>query len=156
MTKVSKIVVRIGGISIEWILIAFILFAFFIRTSIVQTYLAQKATAYLSKELKTTVYHTNFHSFGYSNRVQWLTSNMTDVKFINIYKFIPERNLSRGIARKIIDEKKDENYVCKNYGFRKFDLNDPIAFEMAKVEKFNRKKKEMMEFIEKTIYKLQK
>ncbi|MEY4521881.1 MAG: hypothetical protein RIT10_1066, partial [Bacteroidota bacterium] len=55
MTKVSKIVVRIGGISIEWILIAFILFAFFIRTSAVQTYLAQKATAYLSKELKTTV-----------------------------------------------------------------------------------------------------
>jgi hypothetical protein len=31
------------------------LFAFFIRTSVVQTYLAQKATAYLSKELKTTV-----------------------------------------------------------------------------------------------------
>jgi hypothetical protein len=55
MTKVSKIVVRIGGISIEWMLIAFILFAFFIRTSVVQTYLAQKATAYLSKELKTTV-----------------------------------------------------------------------------------------------------
>lgn len=55
MTKVSKIVVRIGGISIEWILIAFILFAFFIRTSAVQTFLAQKATAYLSKELKTTV-----------------------------------------------------------------------------------------------------
>ena len=60
------------------------------------------------------------------------------------------------LKKQIIDEKKDENYVFKNYGFRKFDLNDPIAFEMAKVEKFNRKKKEMMEFIEKTIYKLQK
>ncbi|MBP6091411.1 MAG: translocation/assembly module TamB domain-containing protein, partial [Crocinitomicaceae bacterium] len=55
MTKVSKIAIRIGGISIEWMLIVTILFAFFIRTSVVQTFLAQKATAYLSKELNTKV-----------------------------------------------------------------------------------------------------
>ena len=55
MTKVSKIAIRIIGISIEWLLVAIILFAFFIRTSSVQTFLAQKATAYLSKELNTTV-----------------------------------------------------------------------------------------------------
>lgn len=54
MTKVFKIIGRILGISIEWILIALILFAFAIRTSPVQTYLAQKATAFLSKELGTT------------------------------------------------------------------------------------------------------
>ncbi len=54
MTKVFKIIGRILGISIEWILIALILFAFGIRTSPVQTYLAQKATEFLSKELGTT------------------------------------------------------------------------------------------------------
>lgn len=54
MTKVFKIIGRILGISIEWILIALILFAFAIRTSPVQTYLAQKATAFLSNELGTT------------------------------------------------------------------------------------------------------
>lgn len=40
---------------IEWLLIFVILFAFLIRTSAVQTYLAEKATDFLSKELKTEV-----------------------------------------------------------------------------------------------------
>lgn len=56
MTKVFKILARILGISLEWILIVIIFFAFLIRTSYVQTYLAQKATTYLSKELNTKIH----------------------------------------------------------------------------------------------------
>lgn len=55
MTKVFKILGRILGISLEWILILITVFAFVIRTSTVQTYIAQKATEYLSKELQTTI-----------------------------------------------------------------------------------------------------
>ena len=55
MTKLLKISGQIIGISFEWILIFIIYFCFFIRTSQVQTYLAQIATSYLSKELKTDI-----------------------------------------------------------------------------------------------------
>ena len=55
MTKVMKIIGRIIGISLEWILIFLLFFFFFIRTSTVQTYLAQIATDYLSKELKAEI-----------------------------------------------------------------------------------------------------
>jgi hypothetical protein len=51
MTKVLKIIGRITGILLEWLLIVFFLFAFFIRTSTFQTYLAKVATTYLSNEL---------------------------------------------------------------------------------------------------------
>ena len=51
MTKVLKIIGRITGILLEWLLIIFFLFAFFIRTSTFQTYLAKVATTYLSNEL---------------------------------------------------------------------------------------------------------
>lgn len=53
MTKIIKIIGRIVGISLEWILISILFFAFAIRTSPVQTYLANIATDFLSKELKT-------------------------------------------------------------------------------------------------------
>ena len=55
MAKILKILGRIVGISIEWILIFITVLAFAIRTSPVQTYLAKIATDYLSKELKTTM-----------------------------------------------------------------------------------------------------
>ncbi len=55
MTKLLKILGRIIGISLEWILIFIISFCFFIRTSQVQTYLAKIATNYLSTELKTEI-----------------------------------------------------------------------------------------------------
>lgn len=55
MTKLLKISARLLGLLLEWALIFLIVFAFAIRSGYVQTYLAQKATNYLSKELKTTV-----------------------------------------------------------------------------------------------------
>lgn len=59
MAKLLKIVGRILGISFEWILILIIAFAYAIRLSPVQTYLAQQATAYLSKELNTKIHIDN-------------------------------------------------------------------------------------------------
>jgi hypothetical protein len=56
MAKLLKIVGRTLGISLEWILILIIAFAYAIRLSPVQTYLAQQATAYLSKELNTKIH----------------------------------------------------------------------------------------------------
>jgi hypothetical protein len=55
MTKVLKIIGRITGIFLEWLLIAFFLIAFFIRTSTFQTYIAKIATAYLSNELDAKI-----------------------------------------------------------------------------------------------------
>ncbi len=55
MAKILKIIGRFVGGFFEWLLILIIIFAFAIRSISVQTYLAQEATEYLSKELKTTV-----------------------------------------------------------------------------------------------------
>ena len=55
MPKLLKILLRFIGIILEWTLIVLIFVAFAIRTSPFQTYLAQKATAYLSDELKTKI-----------------------------------------------------------------------------------------------------
>ena len=54
MTKVLKFTGKLLGISAEWFILFFVFFAFLVRTSPVQTYLAQRATSYFSKELKTT------------------------------------------------------------------------------------------------------
>ena len=55
MTKLLKIVAKTIGFAFEWLLILIIAFAFLIRSYPVQTYLAQQATAFLSKELNTKV-----------------------------------------------------------------------------------------------------
>ena len=55
MAKVLKIIARLIGGILEWLLIALIVFAFAIRTAPVQTYFAKLATDFLSKELGTTV-----------------------------------------------------------------------------------------------------
>lgn len=55
MTKLLKFAGKFTAIFGEWFVILFILFAFLVRTSPVQTFLAQKATSYFSKELKTDV-----------------------------------------------------------------------------------------------------
>jgi hypothetical protein len=55
MTKVLKFTGKLLGVSTEWLILFFVFFAFLVRTSPVQTYLAQRATTYFSKELKTNV-----------------------------------------------------------------------------------------------------
>ena len=55
MVKILKIIGRIIGIPLEWLMIFLIIFLFAIRTSSFQTFLAHKLTAYLSEELKAKV-----------------------------------------------------------------------------------------------------
>lgn len=55
MAKLLKIVAKLIGGTLEWVLIIIIVFAFAIRTSPVQTYLAKLATTFLSNELNTTI-----------------------------------------------------------------------------------------------------
>jgi hypothetical protein len=55
MTKVLKILLKILGGTFEWLLILIILLSFAIRTSTFQTFIADRATSYFSKELKTTI-----------------------------------------------------------------------------------------------------
>lgn len=68
MSKLLKIVGRITGGFLEWILILIILFAFAIRTATVQTFLAQQVTNYLSKELNTT-FHIDRLDIVFFNKV---------------------------------------------------------------------------------------
>ncbi len=55
MVKILKIIGRLVGIPLEWLLIVLIIFLFAIRTSSFQTYLAHKVAAYFSAELHTKV-----------------------------------------------------------------------------------------------------
>jgi hypothetical protein len=55
MVKILKILGRLVGIPLEWLLIFVIIFLFAIRTSSFQTYLAHKVAAYFSEELHTKV-----------------------------------------------------------------------------------------------------
>ncbi|MES2555827.1 MAG: translocation/assembly module TamB domain-containing protein [Bacteroidota bacterium] len=56
MAKILKILAKIIGSTLEWLLILIIAVAFAIRTSPFQTYLAELATDYLSKELDTELH----------------------------------------------------------------------------------------------------
>lgn len=51
-----------------------------------------------SKEHGVKVYHTNFHSFGYKPRIMWYADSLARCKYMSIYKFIPDRSLSRGVS----------------------------------------------------------
>lgn len=55
MAKLTKITSRMLAISIDMLLIFLICFAFLIRTTPVQTFLAQKATSFLSEELRAKI-----------------------------------------------------------------------------------------------------
>lgn len=68
-----------------------------------------------SKEAGVIVYHTNFHSFGYQGRIQWLTAQLSTCKNIGIYKFVAERKLSRAVSAKL-----QEGKVYNETGFDQF------------------------------------
>ncbi len=55
MAKILKFTARVFGIGFEWFLILFITFAFLIRAPFFQTFLAQKVSAFFSKEWNTVV-----------------------------------------------------------------------------------------------------
>jgi hypothetical protein len=54
-----------------------------------------------SKKAGCTVYHTNFHSFGYKPRLLWLTDQLSNCKYINIYKMLGCREFTRDVSHKM-------------------------------------------------------
>lgn len=58
-----------------------------------------------SNELGVKVYHTNFHSDGYESRIVWIVDPESTVRFLHVYKLVPDRKMSRGTAPLIKDGK---------------------------------------------------
>lgn len=76
-----------------------------------------------TKELGQTVYHTNFHSYGYTGRIQWFSSQIVRCKFHQIYKFIPERKVSRELAKKIKAGKVYNEFDYSHFKQKKIRIN---------------------------------
>jgi hypothetical protein len=76
-----------------------------------------------TKELGQTVYHTNFHSYGYTNRIQWFSSQITKCKFHQIYKFVPERKVSRELAKKSLAGKVYNEFNYSHFKQKKIRVN---------------------------------
>lgn len=72
-----------------------------------------------TKELGQTIYHTNFHSYGYNNRIQWFSNQITICKFHQIYKFIPERKVSRDLAKRSFAGKVYNEYSYQHFKNKK-------------------------------------
>ena len=155
MTKVLKIIGRITGIFLEWLLIAFFLIAFFIRTSTFQTYIAKIATAYLSNELDAKisidkvdilffdrVELVNVYVGDQQNQtLASLNSIIVNINLLDISKqdFILEKvNLNQGII-KINRSAKDGKY---NYAFleeyfssgKKTKKPSPFSFKIDQIQ----------------------
>jgi hypothetical protein len=76
-----------------------------------------------SKELGTIVYHTNFHSHGYKARITWYTAKVSNCKYINIYKFIPDRAFQRGLGKMMLSGKIYNDNGYEYYKAKKINLN---------------------------------
>lgn len=76
-----------------------------------------------TKQIGQTVYHTNFHSFGYSPHIQWFSSQITKCKFHQIYKFKPETKFSRGAAARMKAGKSYNEFNYTHFKKKKLRIN---------------------------------
>lgn len=76
-----------------------------------------------TKEIGQTVYHTNFHSYGYKSRIQWFSSQIVRCKFHQIYKFIPERKVSRELGERMKKGKVYNEFNYSHFKLKKIRLN---------------------------------
>lgn len=76
-----------------------------------------------TKEFGTIIYHTNFHSYGYKSRVQWFSSQIVHCKFHQIYKFIPERKMSRELGKRMKSGKVYNEFNYSHFKLKKIRLN---------------------------------
>lgn len=76
-----------------------------------------------TKEVGKTIYHTNFHSYGYMNRILWFSSQITKCKFHQIYKFLPERKVSRELAKRSLTGKVYNEFDYSHFKTKKLRLN---------------------------------
>lgn len=76
-----------------------------------------------SKELGFKIYFTNFHSYGYSNRICWFANQIARCKFHQIYKFIPERKVNRDLGQKTLSGKIYNEYLYDHFKQKRIRLN---------------------------------
>lgn len=76
-----------------------------------------------TREHNVKVYHTNFHSLGYMPRINWLTAELSACKFLNVYKFIPDRKFVRGVSAQMLDGKSYNTYDYEHFKSKKIKLN---------------------------------
>lgn len=69
------------------------------------------------------IYHTNFHSYGYTGRIVWFTAKLSTCKYINLYKFIPDRDFQRGLAKRILAGKIYNEFGYDHFKARKIRVN---------------------------------
>lgn len=82
-----------------------------------------------SKEAGVRVYHTNFHSFGYKPRIMWYADSLARCRNLSIYKFVPDRSLSRGVSSemktgKVYNEYNYEHFKAKKIRLGKFNKHE--------------------------------
>lgn len=82
-----------------------------------------------SKALGTRVYHTNLNTFGYMARIGWYADVLAHCRNLNIYKFVPERPFSRGLAKaiksgKIYNEQSYNTFKSRKIKLRKSKYNE--------------------------------
>lgn len=75
-----------------------------------------------SQELGTRVYHTNMHSFGYKPRIGWYAERLSRCRNLNIYKFVPERSLFRGVSHEVMKGKTYNEYNYEHFKVTKIRL----------------------------------
>lgn len=75
-----------------------------------------------SKEYGTRVYFVDT-AYGYKPRYNWLTSKMSKCKFITLYKFIPDREIIRGVGRVMAKGKEYNEFGHDYFRMRSISVN---------------------------------
>lgn len=80
-----------------------------------------------TRELGTRVYHTNFHSFGYKPKISWYMDTLVSCSNMNIYKFVPDRNFSRGVSAAVTAGKTYNELSYEHFKTKKIRLSKNIS-----------------------------
>lgn len=75
-----------------------------------------------SQQLGFTVYHTNFHSFGYNARIQWYTYQIAQCRNIEIYKFVPDKEFQALKSNRLIEGKVYNEFRYEHFKLKKIKI----------------------------------
>lgn len=75
-----------------------------------------------SQQLGHTVYHTNFHSYGYDARVQWYTYQIAQCKNVEIYKFLPDKEFQSLKSDKLLQGKIYNEFKYEHFKLKKIKI----------------------------------
>lgn len=68
-----------------------------------------------SKRLKKKIFLPNLHSFGYTHHIHWFKKGLTQFAFKDVYKLVPSRLLSRGVAKSVKDGKLYDTWTSSDF-----------------------------------------